>query len=345
MKKAKEYAWKILPELLNTEGISGNCAKIAALMEKKLKDLKVKSEKTNKGGIIIKLKGKDNSKVRLLTAHADTLGGMVKKIGGDGRVFIVAVGGVYPYSIEGEYVTVETVKGQRYRGTVVHNNPSAHVNATISKEERNFENISIRLDEKVKNADDVKKLGISVGDYCYFDPRVEVTKSGFIKSRHLDDKAGVAALFGSIEYLLRTKEVPAYETWFYISVAEEVGNGTISKLPQNCFEIVAVDMGALGNGQTSDEYTVSICAKDSSGPFDYELRKKIVALAEKNKIPYKVDIYPMYGSDAAAALRTGIDAKHMLFGPGVDASHSFERIHKDSLDATTNLTIKYILEK
>jgi putative aminopeptidase FrvX len=345
MKKAKDYAWKVLPELLNTEGMSGNCGKIVALMEKKLKELNIKAEKTNKGGLIVKLKGKDNSKVRLMTAHVDTLGAMVKKTGGDGRVFIVPVGGVYPYSIEGEYVTIETAAGKRYRGTVVHNNPSAHVNATLSKEERNFDNISIRLDEKVKSSDDVKKLGISVGDYCYFDPRVEVTKSGFIKSRHLDDKAGVAALLGTIDYFTRNKEMPEYETWFYISVAEEVGNGTVSKLPQNCFEIVAVDMGALGNGQTSDEYTVSICAKDSSGPFDYELRKKIVGIAEKNKIPYKVDIYPMYGSDAAAALRTGIDAKHALFGPGVDASHSYERVHRDSLDATAELTIKYILEK
>jgi putative aminopeptidase FrvX len=345
MKKAQEYAWKILPELLNTEGISGNCGKIVAQIENILKTLKTKYEVTNKGGIIIKLKGKDNSKVRLLTAHADTLGGMVKKIGGDGRVFIVPVGGVSPFSIEGEYVTIETSAGKRYRGTVVHNNPSAHVNASLAKEERSFENISVRLDEKVKNADDVKKLGICVGDYCYFDPRVEVTKSGFIKSRHLDDKAGVAALLGAVEYIVRTKEIPAYETWLYISVAEEVGHGAVSKLPQNCFEIVAVDMGALGNGQASDEFTVSICAKDSSGPFDYALRQKIVSIAEKNKIPYKVDIYPMYGSDAAAALRTGIDAKHALFGPGVDASHSFERLHRDSLNATTELTVKYIFEK
>jgi putative aminopeptidase FrvX len=345
MKKAKEYAWKILPELLNTEGISGNCGKIVSLIGNMLKTLKAGYEITNKGGIIIKLKGKDNSKIRLLTAHADTLGGMVKKIGGDGRVFIVPVGGVSPFSIEGEYVTIETSAGKRYRGTVVHNNPSAHVNASLAKEERSFENISVRLDEKVKSADDVKKIGISVGDYCYFDPRVEVTKSGFVKSRHLDDKAGVAALLGALEYFVRTKEVPAYETWLYISVAEEVGHGAVSKLPQNCFEIVAVDMGALGSGQTSDEFTVSICAKDSSGPFDYELRQKIVSVAEKNKIPYKVDIYPMYGSDAAAALRTGIDAKHGLFGPGVDASHSFERLHKDSLNATTELTVRYMLVK
>ena len=343
MKKAKDYAWKMLPELLNTEGISGNCDKVVKLMEKYAKGLKIKSEQTYKGGLIIKLKGKNNKKVRLLTAHADTLGGMVKKIGEDGRVFLVPVGGVAPFSIEGEYVTIETTKGKRYRGTVLHNNPSAHVNAKLSKDERSFDNISIKIDEKVSTIEDIAKLGVSVGDYVYFDPRVEVTKSGFIKSRHLDDKAGVVALYGAIEYILRTKKIPEYETWFYFSVAEEVGNGTISMLPENCFEIAAVDMGALGLGQTSDEFTVSICAKDSTGPFDYKLRNKIVNLAKKNKIPYKVDIYPMYGSDVAGALRTGIDARHILFGPGVDASHSFERVHRDSIDATTELTIRYIL--
>lgn len=345
MKKAKDYAWKILPELLNTESLSGNCGKIVELMEKKLKELQVKTEKTNKGGLLINIKGKNSKKVRMFTAHADTLGGMVKKIGGDGRVYITAVGGVYPYSVEGEYVTVETVNGKRYRGTMVHNDPSAHVNKNLAKDERSFDNVSVRLDEKVKNAADVKKLGIAVGDYVFFDPRVEVTKSGFIKSRHLDDKAGVAALFGAVEYIVRTKVVPAYDTLFYISVAEEVGNGTVSKIPANTFEIIAVDMGALGNGQESDEFTVSICAKDSTGPFDYELRKKVVALADKHNIPYKVDIYPMYGSDAAAALRTGVDAKAILFGPGVDASHSYERVHRDSMDATTELVIRYISEK
>lgn len=345
MKKAQEYAWKILPELLNTESIAGNCGKIVDLMEEKLKKLNIRYERTNKGGLLINIKGKNSKKTRMFTAHADTLGGMVKKIGAGGRIFIVPIGGIQPFSIEGEYVTVETVSKKRYRGTVIHNNPSAHVNKTLSTEARSFDNVTIRLDEKVKTAEDVKKLGISVGDYCYFDPRVEVTKSGFIKSRHLDDKAGVASLLAAAAHFAGTKTVPEYDTLFYISVAEEVGNGTVSRIPENTFEIIAVDMGALGEGQESDEYTVSVCAKDSSGPFDYEVRKKIVDLAIKHKIPYKIDIYPMYGSDAAAALRTGVDAKHMLFGPGVDASHSFERVHRDSLDATTELVIRYMLTK
>lgn len=345
MKEARDYCWKILPEILNTEGVASNCDKGIDLLEKYLKELKISGERTNKGGLIVKRTGKNSDKVRLLTAHMDTLGGMVKSIGSNGRVFLVPIGGASAFSVEGEYVTIETMEGKRYRGTVLHNDPSGHVNKNLSSEERTYKNVSVRLDERVISAEDVKKLGIEVGDYCFFDPRVEISESGFIKSRHLDDKAGVAALLGAIEYLVRKDEKPEYDTWFYFSVAEEVGNGAVSMIPANCFELVAVDMGALGDGQTSDEYTVSICAKDSSGPFNYELRKKIVNLAKEHKIPFKVDIYPFYGSDAAAALRTGVDAKHMLFGPGIDASHSYERVHRDSIDGTVDLIIKYIESK
>lgn len=345
MKQFKDYAWNILPEILNTESVAGNCEKGITLLEGYLKKLGVESQRTNKGGLIVKVVGKNSDKSRVLSAHMDTLGSMVKEVLGSGRLKLTPIGGVDPFSIEGEYVTVETVAGKRYRGTVVHNNPSAHVNRDIHTDKRTFDNTTVRLDEKVSSADDVTKLGIGVGDYCYFDPRVEVTESGFLKSRHLDDKAGVAALLAAIKYLKENNETPEYDTYFYISVAEEVGNGLQSQIPANCFELIAVDMGALGDGQESDEFTVSLCAKDSSGPFNYELRKKITDICEKNKIPYKVDIYPYYGSDAAAALRTGVDAKHMLFGPGIAASHSYERVHKDSMDATVELVIRYILEK
>ncbi|MBN1969169.1 MAG: M42 family metallopeptidase [Candidatus Delongbacteria bacterium] len=342
MKEAKNLAWNVLPDLLNIKSVAGNCSRAIEKVKELVKDYGYEIQETNKGGLIIKISGKDSSKSRVLSAHVDTLGGMVKSIGGNGRVYITPIGGVYPYSVEGEYVTVETVDGKMIRGTILHDDPSAHVNKDLDSDKRSFKNVSIRLDEVVKDSDDVEKLGISVGDYVFFDPRVEVSNSGFIKSRHLDDKAGVVVLLGAIDYFSRNKIVPPYDTYIYISVAEEVGNGLVSKIPTNCFEVVAVDMGALGGGQTSDEFTVSICAKDSSGPFDYTLRKKIVNLAKENNISYKVDIYPFYGSDAAAALRTGIDAKHMLFGPGIDASHSFERVHRDSINASTELAIKYI---
>jgi len=345
IQKATKFCWDILPQLLNCERIAGYCDKTRIFLEERLKKIGVKTHTTNKGGIIVKLKGKNNEKVRLLTAHMDTLGAMVTTIGSNGRIYLTAIGGVSPLSIEGEYVNIETVDGKRYRGTVLLDNPSAHVNKEAYEGNRTFKNISVRLDEKVNNAEGVKKLGIETGDFCFFDPRVEVTESGFVKSRHLDDKAGVAALLGAIFYLSEEKVVLPYETWFYISAAEEVGHGATSMLPANCFEFVAIDMGALGDGLAGDEYSVSICVKDSSGPFDYDLRKKIVNVAQRDKIPYKLDVYPYYGSDAAAAIRTGLDAKHALFGPGIDASHSYERVHKDALDATVSLIINYVQEK
>ncbi|PID26907.1 MAG: hypothetical protein CR982_07615 [Candidatus Cloacimonadota bacterium] len=345
MKSSREYAWEILPRLLDKESIAGYCEKAILFLEEELKKFSFEHYRTNKGGLIIKLGGKDKSKSRVLSAHVDTLGGMVKSIGGNGRVFITPIGGIAAVAAEGEYVTIETSSGKKIKGSVIHNNPSAHVNKSLSTEERTYSNLSVRVDEKVFNEEDVKNLGIGIGDYVFFDPRVEVTESGFIKSRFLDDKAGVAALFGSLKYFEKNRDKIVYDTYYYISVAEEVGNGMVSMIPENCFELVAVDMGALGEGQTSDEYTVSICAKDSSGPFNYELRKKIVSIAESKNIPYKVDIYPYYGSDAAAALRTGVDAKHILFGPGIDASHSYERVHKTSLDATTDLIIHYLLSE
>lgn len=345
-KEHQDYCLKILPEILKSEGVAGNCSHTIELLEKYLADLGLSeyASKTNKGALIVKLPGRDKSKTRVLSAHADTLGAMVKSISGSGRVNLVPVGGADAFSIDGEYVTIVTAENKRIRGTVLHNNPSAHVNKDVHTDARTYKNISVRLDEKVSSKDEVEKLGISVGDFCFFDPRVEITESGFIKSRHLDDKAGVAAMYAALNYLKdkNIEETLPYNTWFYFSIGEEVGNGLVSGLPKDCFEVVAIDMGALGDGQESDEFTVSICAKDSSGPFDYQLRTKIVNIAKENKIPYKVDIYPYYGSDAAAALRTGIDARHMLFGPGIDASHSYERVHRDSMDATVSLIIKYI---
>ena len=343
--KAQKYCWDLLPQLLNCEGVAGYCDKTRVFLEERLKKLGFKIHITNKGGIIVKLKGKNSDKIRLLTAHMDTLGAMVTSIGSSGRIYLTAIGGVSPLSIEGEYVNIETMSGQRYRGTVLLDNPSAHVNKDAYDGGRTFQNISVRLDEKVQNAEDVKKLGIETGDFCFFDPRVEVTESGFVKARHLDDKAGVAAMVGAMLYLQEEKITLPYETWFYISAAEEVGHGTTSLLPANCFELVAVDMGALGGGLAGDEFSVSICVKDSSGPFDYELRKKIVGIAQKNELPYKLDVYPYYGSDAAAAIRTGLDARHALFGPGIDASHSYERVHRDALDATLKLIAYYVQEK
>jgi putative aminopeptidase FrvX len=222
---------------------------------------------------------------------------------------------------------------------------SVHVYKNAGDAARNDENIEVRIDEKVSTREQVKALGIEVGDFVSFDPRVQMTESGYIKSRHLDDKASVAILLNMIKHIQTEKITLPYTTHFLISNNEEIGYGGNSNITPETVEYLAVDMGALGDGQSSDEYTVSICVKDSSGPYHYGLRKHLVEIAQKNEIGYKVDIYPFYGSDASAAIRSGHDIIHGLIGPGIESSHAFERTHESSILNTQKLIYHYLLSE
>jgi putative aminopeptidase FrvX len=269
---------------------------------------------------------------------------MVKEIKSDGRLKLAALGGYTWQSIEGEYCTIETARGKTYTGTVLAHKTAVH---TYSREEleklkHTDDDVEVRLDERTVSDQETQQLGIEVGDFCSFDPRVTVTDSGFIKSRHLDDKAGVAIMLATAKALIDARQPPAQTTYFYISPYEEVGHGASSGIPAEVKELLVIDMGAMGDGQNSDEYTVSICAKDSSGPYDLEMRCTLVDLSRAHEIPYKVDIYPHYGSDGSAALRAGADVVVGLIGPGVDASHAYERTHRDALLNTARLAIAYL---
>lgn len=332
----------LLTKLVSIPSPSGNTNEVISFVEKFLGELKVETKRNRKGGLIATLEGKDSSRHRMLTAHVDTLGAMVKEIKANGRLRIDLIGGFKFNSIEGEYCQIETSSGKRFTGTILMHQTSVHVYKDAGKAERNQENMEIRIDEKVHNAEDIRALGIEVGDFVSFDPRVEVTPSGFIKSRHLDDKASVAILLQLIKQLKAEKITLPYTTHFLISNNEEIGYGGNSNITQETVEYLAVDMGAMGDGQLTDEYTVSICAKDASGPYHYELRKKLVNLAEENKIEYKLDIYPFYGSDASAAIRSGHDIVHGLIGPGIDSSHAFERTHQSSIENTAKLLYHYV---
>lgn len=338
-----DYVISSLEELLKIPSPTGNTEKALAYVEKKFKELGVETRRTIKGALIATIKGKNEDEEVTLSAHLDTLGGMVKEIKSNGRIKITQIGGYVWSTIEGEYVTIETLEGKTYTGTVLTTKASSHVHGQETKDiERNAENMEIRIDEEVSSADDVLGLGINVGDFVYLDPRVTVTESGFIKSRHLDDKAGVVSILGMAKHFVENNIIPHYTTNFFISTYEEVGHGASASIPKKTHELIAIDMAAPGDGQTSDEFSVTICAKDSSGPYDYELRKRLVNLAKRENLNYKMDIYPYYGSDGSAALRAGYDFKVGLIGPGVDASHSFERTHKKAIENTIKLGIAYL---
>lgn len=334
-----------LVDLVSIPSPSGNTNEVIGFVEKFLQELKVETKRNRKGGLIATLPGRDDQNHRMLTAHVDTLGAIVKEIKPSGRLKLDLIGGFRYNSIEGEYCEIETSSGKKYTGTILMHQTSVHVYKDAGKAERNQDNMEVRIDEEVHNADQVRALGIEVGDFVSFDPRVQTTSSGYIKSRHLDDKASVAILLQLIKHIQTEKIELPYTTHFLISNNEEIGYGGNSNITPETAEYLAVDMGAMGDGQSTDEYTVSICVKDASGPYHYELRKNLVKLAQEHNIGYKLDIYPFYGSDASAAIRSGHDIVHGLIGPGIDSSHAFERTHEKSIENTAKLLYHYVQSK
>ena len=333
---------QLLETLTNTPSPSGYTMKIMKLMAGMLDDIGVSYVQTNKGAIIATVKGKNDARHRLLTAHTDTLGAMVKEVKPSGRLALSMVGGFRWNAVEGEYCTIHTARGEAIRGTILMHETSVHVYSDMGKLPRDEKHIEVRVDAKTTTAEQTRTLGIEVGDFISFDNRFEFTESGFVKSRHLDDKASTTLLIQLLKLITNESIELPYTTHFYISNNEEIGYGGNASVPEQTVEYIAVDMGAIGDGQQSDEYTVSICAKDSSGPYHYELTRQLVALANANNIEYKLDIYPHYGSDASAAIRAGFDVRHALFGAGIESSHAFERTHVDSLRHTAALLYAYV---
>ncbi|MGC7132947.1 M42 family metallopeptidase [Listeria ivanovii] len=321
---------------------TGNTGKIIEMIASELDTSNITYKLNNKGGLIVTLPGKDTTKHRMLTAHVDTLGAMVKEIKADGRLLLSLIGGYRFNAIEGEYCTIETSNGEFFSGTILMHQTSVHVYKDAGTAERNDKNMEVRLDARALDSNSVRALGIEVGDFVSFDPRTQIINDEYIKSRYLDDKASVAILLQLIHFINDNNLELPHTTHFLISNNEEIGYGGNSNIPEETVEYLAVDMGALGDGQTSDEYTVSICAKDGSGPYHLGLRKHLVELAKTNNIDYKLDIYPYYASDASAAINAGNDIIHGLIGPGVDASHAYERTHRDSLYHTEKLVYAYL---
>jgi len=346
MEKYWEYIKKTLLDLLAIPSPSGYTDRANAYISGQLQDLGVSFHVTNKGAIVATISGANDDSQRTISAHIDTLGAMVKEIKSNGMLKLTNIGGLGWANVEGENCIIITSSGAEYTGTLLLNKASAHVHGSeTATAERKADTMQVRLDEKVKSAEDTRKLGIEVGDFVAFAPRTAVTPSGFIKSRHLDDKAGVAIMLGVIKAIVAEKVQLPYTTNFFFSHFEEVGHGASAGIPAATKELLCIDMGAPGEGQQSDEFSVSICAKDSSGPYSRALKEKLVKLCQEHDIPYQVDIYPFYGSDASASLRAGCDFITGLIGPGVAASHSYERPHKDSIMAPAHLTWRYVLSQ
>jgi len=330
-KNYADFSWEQTAALLAVDSPSCFTGSATVWVKNAFEALGYAPVVTNKGGVLVDLGGKDVNDGLLLSAHADTLGAMVAEVKGNGRLKVLNLGGMRPENSEGENVRVYTRGGAVIEGTLQLSNASVHVNPAYADTKREWGNMEVVLDEDVRSAEDTRKLGIAVGDIVCFDPRTRRTASGYLKSRFLDDKLSVGILLGFAKYLADNKIVPERRTYVHITVYEEVGHGGSASVPAGVTEAIAVDMGCVGDGLTCTEKQVSICVKDSGGPYHYDVVTKLVNAAKATGADYALDVYPRYSSDVEATLTSGHDIRHGLIGAGVYASHGYERSHIDGV--------------
>ena len=328
--------------LMAKDSPTGFCSEAVKFVCEEFSALGYEAKVTVKGGVIIDLGGEDKENALLLEAHTDTLGGMVASIKGSGRLTLSALGGMKADNGEAENVRVYTRGGKVYEGTLQLANASVHVNGNYSDTKRSFDTTEVVLDEDVRSASDTRALGIEVGDIVAFEPRFRVTESGYIKSRFLDDKLSVGILLSLAKYIKEKNVKPKRRIYVHVTVYEEVGHGGSASVPAGVTEAISVDMGCVGDGLGCTEKTVSICAKDSGGPYNYDVVGALIDAAKRAGAEYAVDVYPHYGSDVEATLRAGADIRHGLIGAGVYASHGYERSHKDGVKNTLLLLAEYL---
>ena len=339
-----EYIKEIALKLFLCDSPTGFSKNVNNLLLELLKELGYNATLTNKGNVKLFIEGKNHSKKRATSAHVDTLGLMVRSIRADGTLAVTNVGGPSIPTLDGEYCKIMTRDGKVYSGTILCSSASVHVYEDAKSKPRDLDSMLVRIDEKVTSKDDVAKLGIDNGDYIFIDPKTTLTPSGFLKSRFIDDKGSVCAILGVLKELKEKNMIPAFDTYVYFVNQEEVGHGAATT-DTSVDEFVTVDMGCIGKDLAGNEYAVSICAKDSGGPYSYELTTKLIQIAKENNLNYVVDIFPFYGSDIGAAWRSGVDCAGALIGPGVHASHGMERTHLEAIENTMKLLYVYLTTK
>lgn len=336
------YYAKTLEKLYKIDSPSGYTKEILEMIQEEISKFNIDSKFTNKGNLEVFLKG-DTDKTIALSAHVDTLGLMVRSINNDATLKLTNIGGILTPTLDGEYCTILTKNNKKYSGTILSSSPSSHVYSDALTKPRTIDNLIIKLDQVVLNKNDVLNLGINNGDYVFVDPKFTLTENGFIKSRFLDDKASVAILLTLIKYL-KENNISHDNIYIYFVSYEEVGHGA-SYIDKSITEFLTVDMGCCGMDLDGSIYKVSICTKDSSGPYNYEIVQKLYQLAKKNNIDYALDIFPYYSSDVSAAYKAGNDFKGALIGPGIENSHGMERTHLKAIEETIKLLVLYLEKK
>ncbi len=338
-----KYFREIAKEVFTCDSPTGFTQNVIKLVKEKVDSFGYHTRIMNNGALEVSIEGEDKSKTVATSAHCDTLGLMVRSIKADGHLALTKLGGPITPTLDGEYCKIYTRDGKVYTGTILSTSAATHVYPDANTKSRDIDNLEVRLDELVHSKEDVEKLGIQNGDIVCYDPKCEITENGFLKTRFIDDKASVVVLLMLLKYASEHKLKFAYNTKIYFVVYEEVGHGA-SMVDKDISEFVTLDMGCVGMDLAGNEEAVSICAKDSGGPYDYELTTRLINKAKELGLNYTVDIFPFYGSDIGAASRAGVDFKGALIGTGVSASHGMERTHVKGIENTLKLIYAYLIK-
>ncbi|MBF0469872.1 MAG: osmoprotectant NAGGN system M42 family peptidase [Gammaproteobacteria bacterium] len=338
----ESYLLKFLLQLLRTPSPSGYTDRAVHFVCDELEALGIGYELTRRGAIRAELPGKQKSPDRAIVAHLDTLGAMVKGLKENGRLQVVPIGHWNARFAEGARCTIFTDFGSN-RGTILPLKASGHAFAdAIDTQPCNWDNLEIRVDENCYSQPELLKLGFHVGDYVAIDANTEIAENGYINSRHLDDKAGVAIMMGAAKAIIDAKVELPVDCHLLFTITEEVGSGASGVLHQDVAEMVTIDNGVTAPGQNSSEFGVTFAMSDMSGPFDYHLTHRLIQLCQEFQIPHQRDVFKYYRSDSAAAVEAGNDLRTSLICFGIDGSHGYERIHWSALESMAQLLTVYL---
>lgn len=338
----KQYLINSFERIINVPSPVGYYVELNPVLEEMVQELGLSVTRDNRSTTYIHIPGKNPQKTIMVGAHADTLGMMIYKIEKDGKLRVRQLGGCNFNNLEGETVYVHTRDGRKYSGLFACQSHSVHTFEDARSLERNESTMIILLDENISTKEEVQALGISNGDFVSIDPRMQLTKNGYLKSRFIDDKGAVACVFSTLKYFKENNLQPACNVVFAIPYNEEIGFGG-TYIPEGISEYLAIDIGLIGPDLEGNEHSVSICAKDNAAPYDYELTNRLVECAKNTNTPYALDIFYRYGTDGNAAMRAGNNLRAAAFGMAVYCSHGMERTHLDGLIGTVNILLEYLL--
>ncbi|MGI4836074.1 MAG: osmoprotectant NAGGN system M42 family peptidase [Janthinobacterium lividum] len=337
------YLQKVLLEMLAIPSPTGFTDTIVRYVAERLEELGIPYELTRRGTIRATIKGRKDSPDRAVSAHLDTIGASVRAFQDNGRLSLAPVGCWSSRFAEGSRVSVFTDTGV-IRGSVLPLMASGHAfNTAVDQMPISWDHVELRLDAYCATKADCESLGVNIGDFVAFDPLPEFTESGHISARHLDDKAGVAALLASLKAIVESGVQPPIDCHPLFTITEEIGSGAAAALPWDVSEFVGIDIAPVAPGQQSSEHAVSVAMQDSGGPYDYHLSRHLLKLASEHELPVRRDLFRYYFSDAHSAITAGHDSRTALLAFGCDATHGYERTHIDSLNALSRLLVAYVL--